>query len=71
MRVHHVIFVIAALLVGLGLKQYFFPPLAAQAEIPASPTASMNVLQMHVDHPNGNDLPVERMHDMSFIFDSE
>jgi len=65
MRKHHVVAVIAILLIGLGVKQFFFPPKAADADTNAS---TMNVLQMHIDHPN---LPVQKIHDMTFVFDSE
>lgn len=68
MRVHHVIAVVAVLLIGLGAKQYFFPPMAAEADIRAIPSSTMNVLQMHIDHPN---LPEQKTHDMTFVFDRE
>ena len=68
MRAHHVIAVVAVLIIGLGAKQYFFPPMQAEADIHAVPSASMNVLQMHIDHPNIKNLPVEKMHDMTFVF---
>ncbi len=62
MRLHHVIAVAAVLVVGLGAKQFFFPP-KAEADIPV---ASMNVFQIQFDH--GKDLPLQKMHDMSFVF---
>lgn len=68
MRIHHVIAVVAVLVVGLGAKQFFFPPVKAEADI--NPSVSMNVLQMHHDI-NINNLPVQKMQDMTFVFDSD
>ena len=68
MRLHHVIAVVAALIIGIGAKQFLFPPKQAEANIQAMPSASMNTLQMHIDHLNKNDLPVQKMHDMSVVF---
>lgn len=68
MRVHHVIVVVAVLAVGFGAKQFFFPPMKAEADI--SPSFSMNVLQIHHDI-NVKTLPVQKMHDMTFVFDSD
>jgi hypothetical protein len=65
MRKHHVIAVVVVLLIGLGAKQFFFPPKTAEAD-PRS--GNMNILQMHIDHPN---LPAQKMNDMTFVFDSE
>ena len=65
MRAHHVIAVVAVLIIGLGAKQYFFPPIKAEANIPS---ASMNVFQMQIDYPNRNNLPVQKMRDMTFVF---
>jgi hypothetical protein len=70
MRAHHAIFVIAALLIGFGVKQHFLPPEAAEADIHAVPSAGMNVLQMHIDHPSEN-LPIQHIRDMTFVFDPE
>ena len=70
-RAHHVIAVVAVLVIGLGAKQYFFSPMQAEADIHAVPSASMNVLKMHIDHPNRNNLPSQKMNDMTFVFDSE
>jgi DNA-binding transcriptional LysR family regulator len=65
MRAHHVIAVIAVLVIGLGVKQFFFPPIKAEAELHP---VSMDVLQMQVDHPNRNNLPQQKTNDMSFVF---
>ena len=63
---HHVIAVAAVLVIGLGVKQYFFPPVRAEAD----PHASVNVLQMQRD-VNMKALPTQKLHDMTFVFDSE
>jgi hypothetical protein len=65
MRKHHFIAVVAVLLIGLGVKQFFFPPKAAEADLQPG---TMNIRQIHMDHPN---LPSQTMHDMTFVFDSE
>ena len=65
MRKHHVIAVVAVLIIGVGVKQFFFPPKAAEAD-PNS--ATLDIRQMHIDHPN---LASQKMHDMTFVFDSE
>jgi hypothetical protein len=68
MRAHHVIAVVAVLLIGLGTKQFFFPATKADADIHAVSSASMNALQMQIDYPNTENLPVQKMHDMTFVF---
>jgi hypothetical protein len=68
MRAHHVTAVVAVLVIGLGAKQFVFPPQQADADINAVPSASVNVHQMFIDHPNRNNFPVQKMHDMSFVF---
>ena len=65
-RAHHVIAVVTVLIVGLGAKQFFFP--ATEADLRAVPSASMNVFQMHIDYPNMKNLPVQKIHDMTFVF---
>ncbi len=69
MRLHHVIAVVAVLVIGLGAKQYMFPP--KQADATVSPTATMNVLQMHIDNPSINNLPQQKIDDKAFIFTDE
>jgi hypothetical protein len=65
MRAHHVIAVIAVLVIGLGAKQFFSPPTEAEADLRP---VSMDVLQMQIDHPNRNNLPQQKTNDMSFVF---
>ncbi len=68
LRSHHVAIVIAILLMFFGVKMFFFSPPIAEADVHAVPSASMNVLQMQIDHPNRNSLPEEKVHDMSLVF---
>ena len=65
MRVHHVIAVIVVLIIGLGAKQYLFPPKQADADV--FPTATMNVLQMDAG-VDIKKLPQQKMNDKAFIF---
>jgi len=68
MRAHHAIAVIVVLVIGLGAKLFFFSATKAEADIHVVPTASMDIFQMHIDHPNRNNLPTQKMHDMTFVF---
>jgi molybdenum-dependent DNA-binding transcriptional regulator ModE len=70
MRAHHVIAVVAVLVIGLGTKQFVFPPKQAEANIQAMPSASMNVLQMHRDIDTKS-LSVQKINDKAFIFTDE
>ena len=70
MRSHHVIAVVAILIIGLGVKQFLFPPKRAEADMQAIPSASMNVAQMHGDI-DLKTLPVQKMNDKTFIFTDE
>ncbi|HEY5504447.1 MAG TPA: hypothetical protein VIK28_04750 [Sedimentisphaerales bacterium] len=64
-RTHHVLAVVAVLIIGLGAKQYFFPPITAEANLRAVP--AINILQMHRDI-NMQNLSVQKVHDKTFIF---
>ena len=63
MRFHHAIAVVAAVLVGFGVKLFFFPAPIAEADAKSS---TMNVLQMH-----HRGLPVQKINDMSFVFSND
>jgi uncharacterized protein len=56
MRMHHVIAVVAVLIIGVGAKQFFSPAKIAEADIRA---VSVNVLQMHREYPNMKNLLVQ------------
>jgi predicted acyltransferase len=68
MRAHHAMAVVAVMLIGLGVKLFFFPAPAAEADTSAVPSASVDPLQMHIDHPNIKNLPSHKLHDMTFVF---
>ena len=68
---YHAIAVVAVVLISFGVKMFFFSAPTAEADIHAVPSASMGVLQMQIDHPNRNNHPVQKMHDMTFVFDSD
>ena len=68
MRAHHATAVVAVILIGFGVKLFFFSAPVVEADTHAVPSARMDVLQMLTDHPHGKDLPAQKMHDMSFVF---
>ena len=75
LREHHVIAVVAVLLISFGVKMFFSSsPPTAEANIHAVPSAilsaSVNVLQMHRD-VDTKSLPVQKMNDKTFIFTDE
>jgi hypothetical protein len=64
MRSHRAIAttIAASLVIGFGAKLFFFSSQAAEAQtVPTG--ASMNVLQMHLDHPNMKLMPVQLVED--------
>ena len=67
LRTHPVIAISAALIISFGVKMFFLSAPTAEADTRPVPSASMNILQMHVDHPNGNNLPEQQMNDMTFV----
>jgi hypothetical protein len=58
MRLYRGIAVVAVILIGFGVKLFFFPAPTAEPDTHAVKNGSMNVLQMHIDHPNIKNLPV-------------
>jgi hypothetical protein len=69
-RAHHIIAVLAVLVIGLGTKQFLFPPRQADADILFVPSAGINVLQMLSDI-DMKTLPQQKMNDKTFIFTDE
>ena len=66
MRLNHAIAVAAAILIGFGVKLFFFQAPIAEADTSGVKSSSMNVLQMH--HKG---LPVQKVSDMSFVFSDD
>jgi hypothetical protein len=58
MRSHHAIAVVAVLLIGVGVRPFLFSAPAAEAGINVGKNDTMNVLQMDIDYPSINNLPV-------------
>ena len=65
MRAHHVIAVVAAILVGVGVKLIFFTAPTAEADPLSIKSVGMDVSQLH---RNVKNLSVQKIHDMSFVF---
>jgi hypothetical protein len=65
MRAHHVIAIVAVILVGVGLKVIFFAAPAAEADSLSIKSVSLDISRMH---RNTENLPVQKIHDMSFVF---
>jgi hypothetical protein len=66
MRAHHAIAVAAAVLIGFGVKLFFFPAPIAEADAGEVKSSSLNILQMH--HKG---LPVQKISDMTFVFSAD
>ena len=71
MRAHHIVAVIVVLFIGLGAKQFFSPPHKALADVNPVTSGSMNVLQMHIDHPIVGNLPSQTANDMEVVYESK
>jgi hypothetical protein len=65
MRARHVIAVVTVILVGFGLKLAFFSGPIAAADVGSVKSVSMDISEMHQNIKN---LPVEKLHDMTFVF---
>lgn len=65
MRSHHLFAIALAFVAGFGVKQVFFSPSTAKANVDdAIKGARIDLSTIRVDA----DLPVHEMHDMSFVF---
>ena len=65
MRAHHVIIAaVAVILVGFGVKLIFFWAPTAEAKLSAE-SVSMDISEME---RNAKNLPVQKIHDMTFVF---
>jgi hypothetical protein len=65
MRAHHVIAVVAVILVGVGVKLIFFTAPTAVADQLSIKSVRVDVSQLH---RNVKNLPVQKFHDMTFVF---
>ncbi len=65
MRPHHVIAVVAVILVGVGLKLIFLTAPTAEADSLSITSVGVDVSQLH---QNVKNLPVQKFHDMSLVF---
>jgi hypothetical protein len=68
MRIHHVIAVVAVILVGVGLKLIFFTTPTAEADPLTIKNGGVDVSRLH---QNVKNLPVQEFHDMSFVFSND
>jgi hypothetical protein len=65
MRAHHAIVVVAAILVGIGVKLIFFTAPTAGADPLFIKSVGVDVPQLH---QNARNLLVQKFHDMSLVF---
>ena len=65
MRVHHTILIVSAILVVFGLTLIFFSAPIAVADVGSVKSVSMDISEMHQNIKN---IPVEKFHDMTFVF---
>jgi hypothetical protein len=62
---HHVIAVVAAILIGVGVKLMLFTAPTAEADVLSVKSMGVDVAQLH---RNAKNLPVQTLHDMSLVF---
>lgn len=60
MRKNHALALVTLILVGIGVKLFFFPAAPAEAEA----RRGLDVSRMHV----GNKLTEQKLHDRTFVF---
>ena len=65
MHARHVIAVVAVILAGAGAKLTFFSTSNAEADWLSSKTVGLDVSRLH---QNVKNLPMQKFHDMSFVF---
>ena len=64
MRAHHTLGIVAALLIGFGIKLAFFPVPVATAAFSFTSGPTMDVSRMH----ENKQLPQQALRDMSFVY---
>ena len=65
MRAHHAIAIVAAILVGFGVKLIFFSTPIAEADARSVVGMNIDITQIH---RNVRNLPMEKFPDMTFVF---
>jgi len=68
MRTNHVVAVLAAVVIVFGGKFLFFSSPPAEANIRASTNSELDIRKIQAGLLNRGSLPVQRMHDMTFVF---
>lgn len=69
MRRYHALAVAAVVLIGFGVKLFFFSGSNAEADGRVVTNSVINISKMHADHSTR--LPATRMQDMTFVFSRE
>ena len=64
MRSHHIVAIATALAIGFGVKLFFFSAPTAEANIDVVKVPSIDVAKIPIDAA----LPMQKMHDMTFVF---
>jgi hypothetical protein len=60
--------VVAVLAIGLGAKLVVLPVSKPDLNTSVVQNASVNALQANFNHQNTSSLPVEKIHDMTFVY---
>ena len=63
MRPHHVVAIVAVILIGIGLRVLFSAPTAD-----ANPTVGKKVISNFFQFQAGKNIPTEKFHDYSLVF---
>jgi hypothetical protein len=68
MRAYHVIIAaVSVILIGFGVKLFFFTEPIAEAKVLSVESMSMDISDLH-RNTNTKNLPVQKIHDMTFVF---
>lgn len=65
MKKRHVIAVATVVVIGLGAKEFLFPPKVAEADVSV---VGIDPHKMTIDHPNRSGHPVQKVNDMTFVY---
>ena len=64
MRSHYGLTIVALVLIGLGVKLFFFPAPSAEANTKIGRNVGIDVSEMH----KNLNLSEQKLHDMTFVF---